>query len=158
MDDFVLNESANDGVTDPQQFELNQFSLNNIPTQDQWNYTIGVNYVHYSESSNQRVIVSRNMLKNISQKYFENVESPENLLLNYSSTEAENKVRFEHTWRKNGYKVLAGFGYEFAKFQAATFRQFIAGGIPTTIDNNSNLDLHKGSIFAQVSKSYLTII
>ena len=155
LDDFVLNESANDGVTDPQQFELNQFSLNNIPTQDQWNYTIGVNYVHYSENSNQRVIVSRNMLKNISQKYFENVETPENLLLNYSSTEAENKVRFEHTWRKNGYKVLAGFGYEFAKFQAATFRQFIAGGIPATINNNSNLDLHKGSIFAQVSKSYL---
>jgi hypothetical protein len=155
LDDFVLNESVNEGVTDPQQFELNQFSLNNIPTQDQWNYTIGVNYVHYSENSNQRVIVSRNMLKNISQKYFENVEIPQNLLLNYTSTEVENKVRFEHTWRKNGYKVLAGFGYEYAKFQASTFRQFVSGGIPITVDINSNLDLHKGSIFAQVSKSFL---
>lgn len=154
LDDFVLNKSVNDGVTDPEQFELNEYFLNNIPTQDQWNYTIGVNYVHYSENSNQRVVLSRSMLKNISQKYRENTEVPENLLLDYSSIEAENKLRFEHTWRKNGFKLLAGLGYEFAKFQASTFQKFIVAGAPSTIDVNSNLDVHKGALFSQLSKSF----
>ena len=94
------------------------------------------------------------MLKNISQKYQGNIEKPENLLLDYSSIEAENKVRFEHIWRKNGYKVLAGFGYEYAKFQASTFQQIIIAGTPSLIDVESNLDLHKGAAFAQLSKSY----
>lgn len=153
LDDFVLNTSANDGVNDPNQLELNEYFLDNIPTQDQWNYTIGVNYIHFSENSNQRLIVSRNMLKNISQKYQGNIEEPANLLLNYSSTEAENKFRFENTWRKNGFKVMTGVGYEYARFQAATYRRFIVAGIPTVLDINSNLDLHKVAAFAQASKS-----
>ena len=100
LDDFVLNTAANDGVEDPEERELNDFFLDNIPTQDQWNYTIGINYLHYSKNSNQRFILSRNMLKNISRKYANNIEEPENLVFDYSSFEAENKFRFEHTWRK----------------------------------------------------------
>ena len=153
LDDFVLNTSANEGVTDPDQLELNNYFLDNIPTQDQWNYTIGINYVHYSENSNQRFILSRNMLKNISQKYRNNIENPSNLLLDYSSIEAENKFRFENTWLKDGFKILAGIGYEYARFQASTYQQLILTGVPTTIDVNSGLDLHKVSAFAQVSKS-----
>lgn len=153
LDDFVLNTSANDGVTDPDQLELNEYFLDNIPTQDQWNYTIGVNYVHYSENSNQRFILSRNMLKNISQKYKGNVIEPANLLLDYSSIEAENKFRFENTFRKNGFKILAGLGYEYARFQASTYQRLVLAGTPTLIDVNSNLDLHKVAAFAQATKS-----
>ncbi len=153
LDDFVLNTSANDGVTDPDQLELNEYFLDNIPTQDQWNYTIGVNYVHYSENSNQRFILSRNMLKNISQKYQGNVIEPENLLLDYSSIEAENKFRFENTFRKNGFKILAGLGYEYARFQASTYQRLVLAGTPTVIDVNSTLDLHKVAAFAQATKS-----
>ena len=155
LDDFVLNTSANDEVTDENQRELNEYTLDNIPTQDQWNYTIGVNYVHYGENSNQRFIASRNMLKNVSQKYQNNIEDSANLLLDYSSVEAENKFRFENTWRKNGFKVMTGIGYEYARFQASTYQRFIVNGTPTILDVTSNLDLHKVATFAQVSKSLL---
>lgn len=154
LDDFVLNTKANEGVKDVEQRELNDFFLDNIPTQDQWNYAIGINYLHYSKNSNQRFILSRNMLKNISQKYAGNIEEPQNLIFNYSSFEAENKFRFEHTWRKNGYRVLAGLGYEYARFQAKTFNTIIVFGNPTVIDVTSNLDMHKGALFGQVSKSF----
>ncbi|MFT5778624.1 MAG: hypothetical protein ACI837_001580 [Crocinitomicaceae bacterium] len=153
LDDFVLNTSANDGVTDPDQRELNEYFLDNIPTQDQWNYTIGINYIHFSENSNQRFILSRNMLKNISQKYLGNIEEPDNLILDYSSTEAENKFRFENTWQKNGFKLMSGVGYEYVRFQASTYQQFILAGVPSIIDVNSSIDLHKVSAFAQASKS-----
>lgn len=155
LDDFVLNTAANEGVEDTDQRELNDFFLDNIPTQDQWNYAIGINYLHYSKNSNQRFILSRNMLKNNSQKYLNNIEEAQNLLLNYSSFEAENKFRFEHTWRKNGYRVMTGIGYEYARFQAETYNNIIVAGIPTEINVTSNLDMHKGAAFGQVSKSYL---
>ncbi|MDG1147506.1 MAG: TonB-dependent receptor [Crocinitomicaceae bacterium] len=155
LDDFVLNTSANDEVTDENQRELNEYTLDNIPTQDQWNYTIGVNYVHYGENSNQRFIASRNMLKNVSQKYQNNIEDSANLLLDYSSVEAENKFRFENTWRKNGFKVMTGIGYEYVRFQASTYQRFIVNGTPTILDVTSNLDLHKVAAFAQASKSLL---
>ncbi len=154
FDDFVLNTSVNDGETDPNTIELNRFFLDNIPTQSQWNYTIGINYLHYGKKSNQRFILSRNMLKNRSQKYRENIEQPENLTFDYSSFEAENKFRFENTWNKNGYRILAGFGYEYARFQAITYNELVIAGNPTTIDVTSNFDIHKGAAFAQVSKSY----
>lgn len=154
LDDFVLNTAANDGVEDVEQRELNDFFLDNIPTQDQWNYAIGINYLHYSKNSNQRFVLSRNMLKNISQKYLNNIEEPQNLIFDYSSFEAENKFRFEHTWRKNGYRIMTGVGYEYARFQAKTYNNIIISGTPTVIDVTSNLDMHKGAIFGQVSKSF----
>ena len=152
-DKFVLNSSVNEGIDDVEQRELNDFFLDNIPSQNQWNYTLGINYVHYSEKSYQRFILSRNMLKNTSQKYTDNIETDGNLVFDYSSFEAENKFRFENTWRKNGFKVLSGFGYEYARFQASTFNNIVVSGIPLVIDNTSNLDLHKVSAFAQLSKS-----
>lgn len=154
LDDFVLNTAANDGVEDVEQRELNDFFLDNIPTQDQWNYAIGINYLHYSKNSNQRFVLSRNMLKNISQKYLYNIEEPQNLIFDYSSFEAENKFRFEHTWRKNGFRIMTGVGYEYARFQAKTYNNIIISGTPTVIDVTSNLDMHKGAIFGQVSKSF----
>ena len=154
LDKFVLNSGANDGVSDENQRELNTFFLDNIPSQDQWNYTIGINYLHFGEKSNQRFILSRNMLNNRSQKYADNIEDPANLTFDYSSFEAENKFRFENTWLKNGYKILAGVGYEYARYEAQTFNEIIVGGIPVSIDSKSNFDMHKGAAFAQVTKSY----
>lgn len=154
LDKFVINTGANDDVTDESQRELNRFFLDNIPSQDQWNYTFGVNYLHYGENSNQRFILSRNMLNNRSQKYLNNIEETDNLTFDYSSFEAENKFRFENTWRKNGYKVLAGIGYEYARYEAKTYNEIIISGMPLIVDTESNFDMHKGAIFAQVSKSY----
>ena len=154
LDDFVLNADVNDGVTDIDQRERNEFFLGNIPTQDQWNYTIGVNYLHYGKNGYQRLIVSRNMLKNVSQKYFNNIETDENRLLDFTSFEAENKVRFENTWIKNGYRITAGLGYEYARYFNSTYNKVIVNGAPVEIDFESDLFISKAAAFAQVSKSF----
>ena len=151
LDDFKLNTKVNDRVTDSTTKEFNDYILNNIPTQDQWNYTIGFNWLHYSKRSYQNIVVSRNMLKNIATRYAGNIETAENRILDYSSYEAENKFRFEHTANWKGWKFNTGFGYEYARYNNSTFNRISIQGVPVTIDYTSNLFLSKGSMFAQLS-------
>ena len=83
---------VNDDVTDEETIKRNRYILSNIPVQEQWNYTIGANYKHYSEKSMQQVVVSRNEWNNNAKKYFNNTNNPADLLLDYSSKEIENKL------------------------------------------------------------------
>jgi hypothetical protein len=151
LDDFTLNTKVNDKVTDSTTRRFNDYILNNIPTQDQWNYTLGVNWLHYSKNSYQNIVVSRNMLKNMATRYAANIETDENKILDYSSFEAENKIRFEHTVSRQGWKLNTGFGYEYARYNNSTFNRTSYLGIPITIDYISDLFLSKGSLFAQLS-------
>jgi len=156
LDDFVLNTKVNDKVTDTETREYNEFILGNIPTQDQWNYTFGVNWLHYSKNSYQNIIASRNMLKNIATRYANNIENEANKLLDYSSFETENKFRFEHNINRNGWKLNAGFGYEYARYNNETFNRISVQGTPVTIDYESDLYLSKGALFAQLSKAFIS--
>ncbi|MEJ6685972.1 MAG: TonB-dependent receptor [Crocinitomicaceae bacterium] len=154
IDDFNLNSSVNDGVTDPDTRQYNNFILGNLPLQKQWNYALGMNWLHYSKHSYQNFVVSRNLLNNQSIRYKDNIESDENLLLDYSSFEAENKFRFEHTYNKGGWRINAGLGYEFARYFNSTYNNVTVQGFPVVIDYESNLTLNKFSLFSQVSKAY----
>jgi hypothetical protein len=154
-DDFTLNTSVNDGITDTTKLEYNNFILGNIPTQKQWNYTIGMNWQHFSKNSIQTVVASRNMLNNSSARYFNNIETPINRILDYSSFEAENKFRFEHQFTKNGYKFNLGVAYEYARYFSSNYNKIAIQGNVITIDNQSNLYMSKASAFGQVSKAYL---
>jgi hypothetical protein len=153
-DDFTLNTSVNDGITDTTKLEYNNFILGNIPTQKQWNYTIGMNWQHFSKNSIQTFVASRNMLNNSSARYFNNIETPINRILDYSSFEAENKFRFEHQFTKNGYKFNLGVGYEYARYFSSNYNKIAIQGNVITIDNQSNLYMSKASAFGQVSKAY----
>ena len=155
FDDFALNTSVNDGITDTTKLEYNNFILGNIPTQKQWNYTIGMNWQHYSKNSIQTIVASRNMLNNSSVRYFNNIEEPINRILDYSSFEAENKFRFEHQFTKNGYKFNLGVGYEYARYFSSNYNKIAIQGNVITIDNQSNLYISKAAAFGQVSKAYL---
>lgn len=155
LDQFALNTKVNDKVTDSTQREYNEYILGNIPSQNQWNYTVGVNWTHFSKHSYQNVVASRNMLKNMAVRYIDNVETEVNKLLDYSSFEAENKLRFEHTYSQNGWRVNAGFGYEYVRYNNETFNRIAIMGVPVTIDYTSNLYLSKGSLFGQVSRSLM---
>ena len=155
FDDFALNTSVNDGITDTTQLEYNNFILGNIPTQKQWNYTIGMNWQHYSKNSIQTIVASRNMLNNSSVRYFNNIEEPINRILDYRSFEAENKFRFEHQFTKNGYKFNLGVGYEYARYFSSNYNKIAIQGNVITIDNQSNLYISKAAAFGQVSKAYL---
>ncbi len=155
IDDFRLNAKANDKVTDSATRESNNFILNNLPLQKQWNYTVGINWLHYSKNSYQNIIVSRNMLNNTTERTSNKIPAPDNVILDYSSFEAENKFRFEHTYNKNGWRLNAGVGYEFAKYFNSTFNRITIQGVPVLIDFESTLTLHKVALFGQLSKSLL---
>ncbi len=155
IDDFRLNAKVNENVTDSATKESNNYILNNLPLQKQWNYTVGINWLHYSKNSYQNIIVSRNMLNNSATRTSNKIPAPDNVILDYSSFEAENKFRFEHTYNKNGWRLNAGVGYEYAKYFNSTFNRVTIQGVPVLIDFESTLGLHKVALFGQLSKSLL---
>lgn len=155
IDDFELNESVNDGETDQEVIERNLYTLNNLPINTQWNYTIGANWTHFSDKSFQNIVVSRNELNNKSVKYQENIETPENLNLLYESRETENKFRFEHTYRNKGWKLNVGTGIQNVQYFNSTFNKTVINGTVQTIDFTSNLSFEKFELFGQISKSVL---
>lgn len=154
IDDFNLNASVNDGITDPEVREYNNFILGNLPLQNQWNYAFGMNWLHYSKNSYQNIVISRNMLNNSASRYKNNTETTENLILDYDSFEAENKLRLEHTFNKNGWRFNAGVGYEFAQYYNSTYNNITVQGFPIVIDFESDLGMSKFAMFSQLSKSY----
>ncbi len=149
IDDFVLNEDANDT-------EEKQFLLDNIPYNSQWNYTNGLVYKHYGDKGYWTMVASRNMLNNESEKYFKNDDSSEDqLILRYKSQEIENKLRLENTSRYGDLKVNYGIGYEFVKYNNRTFNRIFTTAGPQTVDYFSEFDMSKYSLFGQVSHNYL---
>jgi hypothetical protein len=148
---FRLNKNANET---PEQ----RYFLNNLPVNNQWNYTIGAVYKHYSKNSSHTFVASRNMLDNRAYKYKNNDESdPANKILDYNSQEIENRFRYEYTLRVRGWKVNGGLNAEYAKFTNSTYNQINNPFDPTNpivIDFSSELNLFNGGLFGQVSKSF----
>lgn len=155
IDDFELNSSVNKNLDDPEDIRRNNYVLGNLPINTQWNYAIGANWQHFSENSFQNIIFSRNHLNNKAIKYQNNIDLPENLLLDYKSEEIENKFRFEHTYRKKGWKWNAGAGYEHAQYSNTTFQKVESNGSIIDLNFESELPLNKFALFTQVSKTLL---
>lgn len=155
LDDFKLNTNVNDGLTDLETIKRNQYILGNLPVNNQWNYTIGINWIHYGNNSNQQFIISRNQLDNSAKKYQNNIEQPNFLLLDYNSQETENKIRFEHTTRTNGWKLNVGAGIENAQYTNSTFNKKELNGQVILVDFDSKLVLQKYALFSQISKEFL---
>lgn len=154
LDQFGINTSVNDGLTDTNQLEYNNYILNGVPMQNQWNYTMGAVWQHSSKSSIQTLVASRNMLNNRAYRYKDRIEEPQNLLQDYTSFEAENKLRFEHTYIKNGWRWNVGAGYEYAKYFSDTYQKIIIFGQPSVLDFESTLNLHKYAAFSQLSRAF----
>jgi hypothetical protein len=154
IDDFKINTDVNDGETDQETLDRNNYILGNIPVNSQWNYTVGVNWKHYAENSNQTYVLSRNHLSNSATKYFNNDEQPNNLLLDYESEEIETKFRFENTSWNNGWKINFGIGLENSTYKNSTFNKRELNNVVTTIDFDSKINFNKYAAFAQVSRSF----
>ncbi|MBK6483456.1 MAG: TonB-dependent receptor [Chitinophagaceae bacterium] len=146
LDNFKLNLGADS--TDQQ-----KYILGNIPTNNQWNYTIGAVYKHFGKNNFITGVVSRNMLNNEAEKYYQNDDSnPDNLVLNYKSQEIENKFRLENNFYKKGLKVNYGAGYEFVKYNNSTFNeQADPEGNIYTIDFTSEIKFSKYALFGQLT-------
>ncbi len=149
----IIGLGAIDNVslnTDASPTEENQYILSQIPTNRQWNYTIGGSWRHFREKSYRTFVLSRNYLNNAATKYIDNDERIEaNKLLDYQSTEVENKIRIEETLRTNGWKVNYGAGAEWAEYTTTTFQK-LANEL--TLNYSSEIGIFKYGVFGQVSK------
>lgn len=149
IDQFQLNLDANDT-------EDKQFVLNNLPVSPQWNYTNGLVYKRYQENGFLTFVLSRNMLNNEAEKYFQNDDSSEeNLVLRYKSQEIENKLRIEQTLQLGDYKFNFGVGYEYAKYNNSTFNRIFTSTGPQTIDFFSEFSMNKYNFFGQASRKLM---
>lgn len=154
-DQFKLNESILDDEDDPERRRRGEYILGNLPINEQWNYTVGANYKHFSKRGFQNVVVSRTHLRNTAIKYENNDDSdPSNLILNYASEEVENKLRLEHTERRNGYRINLGVNAEDITFTSETFnRVSVPGGEVQTIDFDSRIRFQRFGFFGSVSRT-----
>lgn len=133
--------------------EESDYILSQIPTNDQWNYTVGGSWRHFRDNAYTTFVVSRNALDNSAVKYLENDESdPSNKILDYNSTEVENKVRLEETLRQNDWKINYGTGIELARYTTSTFQK-LANEV--TLNYSSDINVFKYGVFGQVSKGLL---
>lgn len=149
IDDFTLNFDA-------AKSETNQYILDALPVQTQWNYTNGLVYKHYEETGYWTFVLSRNMLNNQAVKYENNDESsPDNLILDYKSQEIENKLRIENTRRLGVYKINFGAAYEFVKYNNDTFNKIYDSSGPQDVMYYSEFDMSKYGLFGHVSRNLL---
>lgn len=146
-DQFRLNLDANET-------EAQQYLLNVLPITPQWNYTNGLVYKNFRKNAYTTVVASRSYLNNRSYKYMENEELPENLISDYTSTEASNKLRIENTSRNAGFKIQAGLAYSFDRYTNSTFNIITTPGGPDTIDFYSKLLYSTWGLFGQLSKAF----
>jgi hypothetical protein len=149
VDNLVLNKDANET-------EEQRYLLGNLPENDQYSYTFGLRHRLFLQKSVWTFVASRSMLRNINTKYFNNDDADENnLILKYSSLEAENKLRAENSGRINGWKYTYGANYELARFTNSTFnRIFLPNQGEVLLDFDANLIINKGGLFGQVSRSF----
>lgn len=154
LDEFELNESVNDGVTDVNRKERNDYFLGNVPINGQWNYTLGAVYKHYGKKGFQTVVLSRNFLNNTAYKHPDNNTAlPRNF--DYKSTEAENKLRLENTIQKEVYKFNYGVDLQNARYTNETFNTIQSPVGAININFSSTLDLLKYGFWGQVSRGFL---
>lgn len=155
-DQFNLNlDAASD--TAAENYLSNRYILDYLGIFEQWSYTGGIKYDHLTKNGNWSVIVSRNQLQNDNYKYYNN---DENLgkKFDYSSNEAENKMRIERKWfLENGWKVSTGISGEIAQYTNRSRNQVYILALDTLVEFKSNTDasLAKYGGFLQASKTML---
>jgi hypothetical protein len=155
FDFFRLNTGVNDRITDSLQLKSNKYILGYLPDYNQWNYAFGTVYTHLGKRTKTQVFLSRNMLYNETNKYKDNDESrPENLILNYVSTEEENKLRVELSGKTRRWKWMVGGGSEYAQYGIDNIANIVTPFGVQKIDFESNLEGFKYSAFGRISGDF----
>lgn len=135
--------------------EFQQYLLNYIPGSEQWNYAIGGVYTHYRQNGYSNLVLSRNMFTNSSSKYLNNNDSDASaLLLKYSSSEIENKFRYETMQQLTKGKIDYGIDGGQVKYTNSTFQKIYTGDSLRTVDFSSDMIFYRYGIFAQYTRRY----
>lgn len=130
------------------------FILNYLPESRQWTYTLGAVFKHYNKNGSDMFILSRNMLKVEEYKYPFNDESQPRIS-DYSSTESENKFRYEKNIEWGSFKLNTGGGIEYARYTNSTFRKQFRNNVIDTTNYDNVLGLFKWGVFSQLSRDFL---
>jgi hypothetical protein len=148
-DKSVLNLEADET---PEQ----RYILGFLPENVQWNYTFGANYKHYLEHGYLSVVLSRNYLNNQAYKYTDN--QPElGKTYDYNSTEAENRLRFEHNGHIPGkIKYVYGIGLDYAEYTNQSLYSVYLNDSLNIVEINSDLSMLNYGLFGQASKDFFS--
>jgi len=134
--------------------ESQEYILSQIPINNQWSYTIGGVYKHFMKNGSHTFVLSRNMLNNQLYKYPDNNETKEKSL-DYLSTEAENKFRYELTFRKSGIKYSFSSNLEYADYTNQTAQQVFLNDSLVNFNYNTDINVFKFGLSGQASKRFL---
>ena len=148
IDNMTLNTGLQETGTEAQRYLLNY-----LPIYEQWNYTVGAVYKHFSDRYFDTWVLSRNMLRNKNYKYENNDESRPKLS-DYQSDEAENKLRFERSYPDLPVKILVGGGVTYAHYTNETNRKAFVNGSLTDMIYSTDLSLWGYQAFIQASDTY----
>ncbi len=148
IDNMRLNTDLQEDGTEAQRYLLSY-----LPVYQQWNYTIGTVYKHFSENYFDTWVLSRNMLRNSNFKHPDNDESQPKIS-DYRSDEAENKLRFERSYPDLPVKVLMGGGVTYSHYMNETNSKIFRNGALRDLIYNTELDLLSYQVFVQASDSY----
>lgn len=149
IDEFELNL----GLKNPDEYQ--RYILGYLPVNTQWNYTLGTVYKHYASNGYHTLVVSRNMLNNRQYKFTNNDDNLPKVL-DYTSWEAENKLRYERDLGFKNYSINFGAGLEYARYFNSTYRAKFVGETFTPDTYETNMDLFKWNIFGQVNRTFFT--
>lgn len=149
IDNMKLNTDLQEDGTEAQRYLLDY-----LPVYQQWNYTIGTVYKHFSNNFFDTWVLSRNMLRNGNFKYPGNDESQPKIS-DYRSDEAENKLRFERSYPDLPVKILLGAGVTYSHYVNETNRKIFRNGTLNDLIYNTELDLWSYQAFVQASDTYL---
>ena len=149
IDNMTLNTDLQTSGTEAQKYILSY-----LPTYKQWNYAVGTVYKHFGDNHYDTWVLSRNMLRNKNFKYKNNDESL-GKISNYSSDEAENKLRFERNYPDLPVKLLFGAGVKYSHYFNETYRQLFTNGNVQELNYNTNLNLFGYQAFVQASDEFL---
>jgi len=135
--------------TDVPHTEINDFTLANIPYNAQNNYTVGATYKHFGSKGYTLLVLSRDYLDNIANKFAGN-DRDSTETLNYSSTETETKFRIEKVTTFHYYRLATEAGIESDTYSTRTFDL-----LPNGNDNYSTrIDFLRYGASVQLSRSF----
>ena len=154
IDNMTLNTELEKTGTESQKYLLSY-----LPIYKQWNYTVGVVYKHFGDKYIDNWVLSRNMLRNNNFKFKGNDDTlpkvKENLVSDYTSDEAENKLRFERDYPYLPVKLKVGGGLRYSHYTNETFRRLYFNNTVNELNYQTDLNLFGYQAFAQASDEYM---
>jgi len=147
LDNMSLNEDTGGK-------ERNEYILAYLPVIKQDVYTLGAVYRYYDNNGYWNFVLSNSYLRNKNTKYTDNDDANQDkLTLAYKSVENEVKLRAEKIANLSSFRITAGVGVEFPKYENDTYQKIFIG-TPVTINYQTSFSLTKYNLFA--SGNYTT--